>query len=699
MRLRIAIDIGGTFSDAAVEGDDGTIAIFKAATVADAPIEGVLAALDHAAFELGLTRRALLAATDTFVYTSTKAINAIVTGRAATTALVTTAGHPDILLLREGGRSEPFNYTLPFPAPLVPRRLTYPLEERVDARGRIVVPLSADGLEAIAVAIERDRVEAVAVCLLWSILNPAHEIAVGEYLNERLPGLPVTLSHRLNPCLREYRRASSACLDASLKPVMADHLAAFEARLRDEGFAGTALAVTSQGGVMPLGAMADAPIHALNSGPSMAPVCGRAVAKQDADSVDAIVIDAGGTTFDVSLVAKGQLPLTQELWIGGRYRGHLTGFPSVDVRSVGAGGGSIAWVDDGGLLHVGPRSAGATPGPACYRRGGEQPTVTDAALVLGYIDPDHFLGGRMTLDRAASEVALQPIADALGLPLAPAALAVLEVAGEAMVQAIEEVTIERGVDPARAVLVAGGGAAGLRAIELGRRVGCRAVLFPSVGPAASAVGALCSDLLREWRMPRFVRLSALAACDVARIRERLAERMTRDTGPRTADTRLEYFFEGRYERQIWEIEVTFGADSVDADAPTVLRRAFDDLHRQLYGIADAGSDVEIVSWGVRRRVPQRDDRELPRLAARSAAHDAGAARRPATFADMGTVEVDVVPAGRLIGSRIGPLIVESALTTIVVPPGARIEPSGLGLIATPEPHRARPPEAGMERAA
>ncbi|WP_075213995.1 hydantoinase/oxoprolinase family protein [Mongoliimonas terrestris] len=682
MAYRIAVDIGGTFSDIAVECPDGSVVLEKAPSTPGDPVAGVLAALDEAASAAGATRRAILEAAEVFIYTSTKAINAVVTGATARTGFVTTAGHPDILLLREGGRTDPFDYTVPFPNPLVPRRFTYEVAERVDPAGRVLDPLDPASLERLAAAIARDGVEAVAVCLLWSIVNPAHERAVGDFLAERFPDLPVTLSHQLNPCLREYRRASSACLDAALKPLMSVHLSAFEARLRAEGFAGTALAVTSKGGVIPMAAMARAPIHALNSGPAMAPVAGQVLARADAGTDTAIVIDTGGTTFDVSLVREGTLPVTAELWIGGRYRGHITGFPSVDVASVGAGGGSIARVDDGGLLHVGPASAGAVPGPACYGRGGTAPTVTDAALVLGYIDPATFLGGRMPLDPALARDALEPLAAALEISVDETAAAILEVAGEQMVQAIEEVTIRRGIDPATAVLVAGGGAAGLQAVDLGRRLDCRAVLFPAIAPVMSAVGALLSDMLREVRVTRFARLEDLTEADLAAIgtalQDRIAAEMDGDPGTPT----LEYFLEGRYQRQIWEIEIPLGSRLPAVADLGAVRAAFDRMHARLYGIGDERSAVEVVSWGLRARTVQRTGRGLPEAPAARMADGTPPRRRRAIFPGIGAVEVPVLDPSE-IGARVpGPVIVESAYTTIVIPPGADIAATRHGLMAT-----------------
>ena len=257
------------------------------------------------------------------------------------------------------------------------------------------------------IGLHRLGVEAVAVCLLWSVLHPQHERRVGEILAARLPGVPVTLSHQLNPALREYRRAIAAALDASLKPLMNKYLAGLTHSMREAGFGGRILVLTSQGGMVDVEEVQRAPILAINSGPSMAPIAGARLAAADAANKDAIVFDTGGTTFDVSLVRNGRVPFTHETWLGRPFQSDLTGFPSVDVRSIGAGGGSIAWVEEGRVLRVGPQSAGAVPGPACYAAGGAHATVTDAALVLGYIDPSFFLGGRIRLDRDAAMAAVQ----------------------------------------------------------------------------------------------------------------------------------------------------------------------------------------------------------------------------------------------------------------------------------------------------
>jgi N-methylhydantoinase A len=404
--MRFAVDTGGTFTDLIVEDNDGGLHMYKAATTPDDPIRGVINSLENAAAGLNTNLASLVRQGELFIHGTTHAINAIVTGNTAKTAFLTTEGHRDILVFREGGRMEPFNFTVPFPQPYVPRALTFEVPGRILADGTEMTPFDEASVLGTIEELKNHQVEAVAVCLLWSIVNPAHEDRVGELLAEHLPGVPYTLSHVLNPSLREYRRASSAAIDASLKPLMSAYMHNLSGRLREAGFGGRVLIVTSQAGVMDADDIAETPIHLINSGPSMAPVSGRYFARVDEASDSAVIADTGGTTYDVSLVRRGRIPWTRETWIGEPYRGHMTGFPSVDVKSIGAGGGSIAWVDEGGMLHVGPQSAGAVPGPACYGQGGDKPTVTDAALVLGYLDPEFFLGGAMALDVDAARQAL-----------------------------------------------------------------------------------------------------------------------------------------------------------------------------------------------------------------------------------------------------------------------------------------------------
>jgi N-methylhydantoinase A len=435
--VRFAVDTGGTFTDLVIEDDGGSLSIHKSATVPSDPVQGILDVFEVAAKARGTTSHELLAGGSHLIHGTTRGLNAVLTGATAKTAFLTTAGHPDILVLREGGRTDIFDLRRPYPEPYVPRSLTFEIPERIGPAGEVVRPLDEAAATDLIKTLSRHGVEAVAVCLLWSIMNPIHELRVGELLAEHLPGVPTTLSHQLNPCLREYRRASSACIDASLKPVMTRYIAGLRRRIEDAGFKGRVLIVTSAGGALDAEDVAATPIHSLNSGPAMAPVAGRYFAELDTQSPMAIVADTGGTSYDVSVVRRGRIPWTRESWLGEPYFGHMTGFPSVDVRSIGAGGGSIAWVDAGGLLHVGPESAGADPGPACYGRGGTRPTLTDACVVLGIIDPQYFLGGRVKLDREAAIKAVHTHVGArLGTADNEAAAAVLRLATERMVGAI-----------------------------------------------------------------------------------------------------------------------------------------------------------------------------------------------------------------------------------------------------------------------
>ena len=433
---------------------------------------------------------------------------------------------------------------------------------------------------------------------------------------------------------------------------------------------------------------ARAPIHCIKSGPAMAPVAGRFFAAAEGGADTAIVADAGGTSFDVSLVRRGRIPWTRETWIGPRREGRVSGFPSVDARSVGAGGGSIAWVDEGGLLHVGPDSAGAVPGPACYARGGDRPTVTDAALALGYLDPDRFFGGRLGLDVTAAQTALgSEVAAPLGLEVAAAAVAVMALVTEAMVGAIEDVTINQGIDPRGAVLVAGGGASGFNAVAMARRLGCPRVLVPVIAPALSAAGALYSDLSAEYSA---LHTTAAGQFDFAGVDRVLAglERRCRafidGPGQGSAEALLEYSVEARYAHQVWEIEVPLGAARISGAQD--LERLMTDFHaayREVSAIDDPGSEIEMIAWRARVRCPLG----TPEVADTLVAHGPPEPEhRIVCFVEDGAVEARVLGLGALGTDEVvsGPAIIESALTTVVVDPGASARRGEAGgLVITP----------------
>ena len=684
--MRLAADTGGTFTDLVVERDDA-VRLYKASTTPHDPADGILDAIGLAAADAGTPIEQFLGEVEVFIHGTTRAINAILTNTTARTALLATRGHPDMLLLREGGRTQPFNWSYGYPDPYIPRALTLEIDERIGSAGEVVQPLDErSAVETIARLAELG-VESVAVCLLWSIANPAHERALGELLERHLPGVPYTLSHALNPTLREYRRASCAAIDASLKPLMTAYLRGLEERLRASGFAGRLLMVTSSGGVVDAAVMAAAPIHSVNSGPAMAPIAGRHYAALDGLSTqmgtgeNAVVADTGGTSYDVALVRRGRIPVTRETWLGLEYEGHITGFPAVDVRSVGAGGGSIAWIDAGGLLHVGPQSAGADPGPVCYGRGGSEPTVTDAAVALGYIDPDYFLGGTMSLDAAASTRA---IAERVGAPLEldtnEAAAAIMAVATERMIQSIEEITVNQGVDPRTAVLVGGGGAAGLNAVAIARRLGSPRIVIPQAGAVLSARGALMSDLVSEYASAFFTgsddfdhaRADALLA-DLRRRCEQFAERNSASGEPQ-----IEYVAEARYRHQVWQLDVLLREGSLGTEVALAhLIEDFHAVHEEVYAVRDERAVLEIVNLRARVTCPLSGG-----ATDTVALEPPGAApvSRRVFFSGVGVLDAAICRLESMApGVQMsGPAIVESSFTTVVLNPGASAERSASG---------------------
>ena len=420
---------------------------------------------------------------------TTVATNALVEGRTGAVGLICTAGHPDVLTLREAPRKRAFDWRLDYPRPFVPRDRTCEVRGRIDARGNEIAPLCEDDVRAAVDHFRRCPVDAIAVSLLWSVVEPAHERRVGEIVRALWPEVPVTLSHALNPIPREYRRTVATAIDAALHGIVPAYLGRLEGAVREAGFGGTLLVANCQGGMMTVDQIAARPIHAVMSGPTLAPIAALALTGEP----DIVVIDMGGTTFDVSAIRGRALIRTTEAPIGN----DLLGLPKIDVRSVGAGGGSIAWVDSGGLLRVGPVSAGADPGPAAYGRGGTRPTVTDANLVLGLLDPDYFLGGQLPLDTAAAHRAVATVADALGLDVAAAAYAIHVTSNENMIAAIEDITVNEGIDPRESFLVAGGGATACHIGEMAQALGIGRFMVPGVAAGLSAFGGLVTDIRGE----------------------------------------------------------------------------------------------------------------------------------------------------------------------------------------------------------
>ena len=596
MPYHVCIDIGGTFTDCLVSDDKNEIAIFKAPTTPAEFEKGFIDVLGVAAEGLGLAPRDFLAQIDIIVHGSTVSTNALVERNTARAGLIINYGHIDILTLREGPRKGAFEWRLDYPEPYVPRKLTRTVRGRIDVRGREIAPLCIDDVHEATGHFRRQAVESIAVGLLWSVANPRHELQVREILGRALPNVPVTLSHEINPIPREYRRIIAAAIDASISPTIRRYVQCLQDALAAAGFKGELLLANCLGGMMPPAEMVRRPIYSVMSGPTLAPMAALALTEE----ADVIVGDMGGTSFDVSALRDHQVIIAQD----SKINDDLLGIPKVDVRSIGAGGGSIAFVDAGGLLHVGPKSAGARPGPACYALGGTDATVTDANVVLGILDPDFFLGGRIKLDRSLAERAVDRIAQRLGVGREEAAHAITTTSNHNMVAAIEEITVREGINPRDSFFVCGGGGTPCHIAEMADILGLKRYLIPRFVAGLSAFGGLISDLRWEENGTFYTSSRHFDAQGVNNLLRRLHDSgnaFMRAAGVPEKMRRFEYALFGRYEYQSWEIEVRFdppAAGLADGDLAQLVE-AFHQMHERIYSIRSDNDIVEFTTWKVR----------------------------------------------------------------------------------------------------
>ena len=684
MGFRISVDTGGTFTDMVLVDEEGNFHVGKALTTPDRISEGMFSALDVVAEVADMSARELLANTEILIYGTTRATNAVVTKATARTAFLTTTGFRDILVLKEGGKHGPHDYSYDYPQPYIPRRHTFEINERIGSAGEVVRELDEPHARKVIETLKERKFEAVSVSLLWSIANSAHELQLGELIEEILPGVPFTLSHQLAPILREYRRASATSIDASLKPLMQAHLRGMQSDLLEAGFSGDLLVSTSVGGCQEVQTLVDRPINTLKSGPAMAPVAGRAYSALENMGGDVIVCDTGGTTFDVGLVRDGQLVYSRDSWLGPQWLGDIIGASTVDVRSIGAGGGSIAWQDPGGLLRVGPQSAGSVPGPACYGNGGNEPTVTDAALVLGYIDPDYFNGGRLTLDRAAAERVIGEFGKIIGKTLDDTAHAIMVIANELMIKAIGEITVNDGLNPRDSVIVAGGGAAGFNIMPIARELGCDTVILPKTASALSACGMQYSSIVFEATRSRFTASNEFDIDGVNKaLQEIEADLMTFKGSLATAagaETTIEFFVEARYKAQVWELDTALPKQRLDGQADVdALTESFHQTHERIHAVRDEGSPVECVNWKGRISIRPFSPPVAPEPSTVSQTPNPDETRS-CFFGGDTRVETPVYQGDNLtIGDDVkGPAIIQEATTTIVVYPdmSARLSAAG-----------------------
>lgn len=664
----IGVDVGGTFIDLMVSGN-GHRLLRKVLSDPTDRAGALLAGIEFAAEELGLSLRQFLERTERIIHGSTIATNALLTRGGACTALLTTAGFRDVLNMRRGVRSDLYDPKQAPPEPLIPRQRIHPIAERVDGDGAVLESVDEESVAQAVAAVRQAGVESVAVGFLFSFVNDAHERAVEERLRETLPDVHVSLSSEVLPEVRLYERLSTTAVNAYVTPVLAAYLETLDRRLADNGFRGRLLVMQSSGGVMGLDSAARFGVRSILSGPAAGPVAGLWYAGLHGLS-NAITTDMGGTSFDVCLADRGEVEVTKETEISG----HRIALPMVAVHTIGAGGGSIVAVDERGLLQVGPESAGSTPGPVCYGRGGDRPTVTDADLLIGYLGAERFWGGRLRLDEdAAREAFRRHVAEPLGVDVVRAAYGVHQVVNANMVDAIREVSVRRGHDPRRFVLVAAGGAGPIHACAIARELDIGLVLVPREASVMCAAGQLLSDLRHDFVRSCVMSLDRLDQDAVEGhfrdLRRTATEALLAEGVPRHRIA-VSSAADVRYVGQFSEVEVPVPEVEMTETAVAALAREFHRIHESLngYSMPEAASEV------VNLRVVGRGLSDTEPMPARSGGGGTALTGRRRAFFEDGFREVPVYDGHRLASGEdvAGPAIVEQATTTVVVPPEYRL---------------------------
>ena len=607
MAYRLGVDIGGTFTDAVlVDEDGGAVSGAKVPSTPAAPAAGFMAAVER----ILETNRVAPAEVSYIVHGTTVATNALIEAKVAPTAFLTTAGFRDMLEIARQTRPSLYDLHFEKTPPLVPRQLCFGVPERLGPGGEVLVPLDEEAVRRMAARLRQSRVEAVAVCLLHSYANPEHENRVGAILRRALPEVTVSLSSAVAPEFREYLRASTTVINACIQPVVGRYLAAIEAGLRRLGLRAGLLVMQSSGGVFSAGAAARRPVFMVESGPA-AGVIGAAHLGSACGCGHIISFDMGGTTAKLGLVQDGQPQITKDYEVGaraqaaggGRGLGYPIRTPVVDLVEIGAGGGSVAWVDSGGGLRVGPQSAGADPGPACYGQGGERPTITDANAVLGRLDPDYFLGGEIALDLEAARRAIEEhCARPLGLGAVEAAHGIVEIANTAMVNALRLVSVQKGYDPRDFTLVAFGGCGPVHANRLAQLAQIPAAVVPLSPGTASALGLLLTDLEHDYAAAVLQRVETADPGAVERLCRSLEEqgrRALEREGVEEGARRMVRLAELRYVGQSFELTVPLTAAPLDEAAIKAVLARFHDAHERAYGFKAEGEPVELVHLRVR----------------------------------------------------------------------------------------------------
>ena len=666
MGVHVGVDVGGTFTDLfAVDAGDGSVLTEKTDTTADA-VSGVIEALRQS----GIDARTI----ESLVFGSTIATNALVENTVEPVAFLGTQGFTDILETRRLWREHLFGWKWDRPRSLVASDLRFGVPGRIDWKAREIEPLDLAAIDHAIARIKQRGIRAVAVSYLFSFLNPDHELRTRERFSALAPDIDVTLSHDVNPEIKEYERASTTVVAASLSPIVGRMMDELVAGLRRHGVPVVPQVIKSNGGVMSARIARAKPLEIVRSGPAGGVASAIRIAR-DLDRPDLITLDIGGTTADVAVITDGAVRHSEQTNIAWDIPIRVA---MADVRSIGAGGGSIAYLDRAERLHVGPRSAGAVPGPACYGRGGSEPTVTDAAVVAGLVDPARFLGGRMAVSReAAADALTRTVAEPLGLDIADAASGVIHVITMRMAQLINEMTVQTGLDPRRYWLVGFGGAGPMFVGALSAEIEGLGALVPTYPAVWSAFGGLYADVVHDYAHSHLCLLRDLAADDMDEIVKRFsiaAARDLADDGLQLENARIEHAFDVRYKGQSHHLRVPVNlSESITQASLGEVEKRFEAMHEAMYGHTRPGEAQQLVTV----RCLVRVSRTLPaaQVAPHRSSGDGERRVRPVFFhGEAAAVETTICNRQDLgPGTRIdGPLIVEENQSNTVVPPGLRL---------------------------
>ncbi|OFZ89305.1 MAG: hypothetical protein A2V78_07290 [Betaproteobacteria bacterium RBG_16_64_18] len=675
---RVAIDVGGTFTDCLVLDESGILQSFKSPTMPQDPSTGLLRALEKAAGAYRQTLAEFLGQVGAIIHGTTLATNALLTGRGVETGMITTKNFRDIIEIRRGIKNvntSMYNFFVPPYRPLVPRRLRLGVEERTLWNGEIATELDESEVLQAAEQLRAKGVKAVAVCFLHSYANSANERRAVEICKTAMPGTHVTASHEILPVWREFERFSTTVVSAYIGPIVDDYLAELEKRLGAAGFRGTLLMMLSNGLTETATHCRSRAVFLIGSGPAAAPSAALHLGRE-MPNLNLLSVDMGGTSFDIGLIRKGEIPTTTEAWVGD----HRVAIKMVDTRSVGAGGGSIAWVDSLGLLRVGPQSAGADPGPACYGKGGMEPTVSDADLLLGYIPDDYFLGGEIPLDAKLAEAAVKKVGDRLGLSVTETTQAIFTTVNSYMADSITGVSTKNGHDVRDFALVVGGGAGPVHGVFIADLLGIRNVIIPPVAALFSAFGMFVKDVGRDFSRPYFSPASRVDPDRVSQLFREMEEDARRALKAMLASDSSVVFTrtaEMRYSGQFHDIEVPVPGGDFTRQTLGATIDAFHARHEELYTFRMPWKEAGFLTFHLKATV-QRAPFSL--RSSRGTGNTSRAIKRERRCIFSGEQVKTPVYDGEKLGGGdelYGPAIIEERTTTVVIPQGYRCAVDGL----------------------